>query len=329
VLVTLPRALLAWAAGLGVDAAALAAEAGLSLDGLDEDARVPRERVDALWDALAARVGPAAGVRFALEMPPGNTGVFEVVTQSAPTIERSLAHVCRYWHLLNDGVDLSIERSGAELALVLRTRSDRPLAAPWIDLTVVALVVVGARAVARPRAPIRVELPYPESRAVPELGAIVGAPLVFAAPALAIAYPIELLAEPLLNANSQLHDVAVAHAEALLSRAQSGGGDLRARVREAAERRLESGDARLDRIAGAVGMSARTLQRRLRESGTSLREVLDEARRAIAMRELVRPSRTVTDVAFLLGFSETSAFDRAFRRWTGKTPATFRRERAR
>jgi AraC-like DNA-binding protein len=326
VLVTLPRALVAWLGGIGVDGAGMAKRAGLELDGLDHDARVPRDAIDSLWEHAAEAVGPSVGVRFALEMPPGNTGVLEVVTQSAPSIEVSLGHVCRYWHLLNDGVDLGVERAPGEFRLTLRTRSEKPLAPAWIDLTVVALVVIGMRSVAKPRAPLRVELPYPASRAAPELAAVVGAPLVFDAARLAIVHPVELLREPLINANTPLHDVAVAHAEKLLAESRAEE-TLAAKVRLAAESRLESGDARLDAIADAVGMSARTLQRRLRESGTSLRDVIDQARRAIAMRELARPSRSVTDVAFLLGFSETSAFDRAFRRWTGTSPAAFRRGR--
>ena len=324
VLVTLPRALVAYLGSLGVDGAALAKRAGLALDGLDHDARVPREAVDALWELATEAVGRSVGVRFAMEMPPGNTGVFEVVTQSAPSIEVSLGHVCRYWHLLNDGVDLSVERGADEFALVLHTRSDRPLAPAWIDLTVVALVVIGMRSVATPRPPLRVELPYAEALAPPELAAITSAPLSFDAGRLAIVHPVSFLGEKLLNANTPLHDVAVAHAESLLARANAGDS-LADRVRAAAEARLENGDATLGHIADAVGMSERTLQRRLQESGTSLRAVLDEARRAIAMRELARPTRTVTDVAFLLGFSETSAFDRAFRRWTGMSPAAFRR----
>jgi AraC-like DNA-binding protein len=326
VLATLPRALLAYLRALGNDDDAIARAAEITLES-DADARVPRERVDALWEIAVRVAGPAVGVRFALEMPPGNAGVLEVVTQSAPSVEVSLGHVCRYWHLLNDGVDLALERVRSEVALTLRTRSTRPLAPAWIDLTVVALVVIGARSIVRPLPPKRVALPYPESRAVPELAAIASAPLSYDADALAIVFPAEILEQSLLAANAPLHDVARAHADAELARLRDDG-DLPSRVRTAAEARLESGDATLDRLAGALGLSARTLQRRLREHGTSLRAVLDEARRAIAMRELARGARNVTDVAFLLGFSETSAFDRAFRRWTGTTPAAYRKKHA-
>ena len=100
------------------------------------------------------------------------------------------------------------------------------------------------------------------------------------------------------------------------------------KVRAAVLARLEAGDTNLPEVADAVGLSARTLQRRLADAGTSLREVVDEARHEQALEELAKDDATITDIAFLLGFSETSAFDRAFRRWTGKAPAEWRAARS-
>lgn len=81
----------------------------------------------------------------------------------------------------------------------------------------------------------------------------------------------------------------------------------------------------VDRVSRRLGLSRRTLQRRLLEHDTSFRDLVDLARRDVALAELRRGASTVTDLAFLLGFSENSAFSRAFRRWTGKTPAQYAR----
>src|SRR6187402_831517 len=99
VLSTLPKALLAYLAALGHDATALAREASLhDMAWDDEDARVQRERVDALWE-IAVRVtgGGAIGARFALAIPAGNTGVLEMATHSAASVGDALGHLCRYW----------------------------------------------------------------------------------------------------------------------------------------------------------------------------------------------------------------------------------------
>ena len=89
---------------------------------------------------------------------------------------------------------------------------------------------------------------------------------------------------------------------------------------------LSGGNASLERIAGNLSMSGRTLQRKLREHGTSHQELLDQMRKDLAMRYLQERELAICEVAYLLGFSESSALHRAFKRWTGKTPNEFRRQ---
>jgi AraC-like DNA-binding protein len=74
-------------------------------------------------------------------------------------------------------------------------------------------------------------------------------------------------------------------------------------------------------------VSTRTLRRRLSEEGSSYREIVDEVRADLARHHLAREKRDIDDVAFLLGFSDQSAFTKAFRRWTGRTPADYARRR--
>jgi AraC-like DNA-binding protein len=77
-------------------------------------------------------------------------------------------------------------------------------------------------------------------------------------------------------------------------------------------------------IASELAMSERSVQRSLTEESTSYREIVDEVRKDLALSHLSQPGATAADVAFLLGFSEPSAFTRAFRRWTGSSPSQFR-----
>jgi AraC-like DNA-binding protein len=228
---------------------------------------------------------------------------------------------------LNDGVSLRTVREPGSMVLELRTRSDKPLARGWIDLTIVALVVTGMRMLANPRAPLGVRLPYARDRWSPELEAMLPSPVEYGADALAVVYSAEVLAEPLASANASIQRVAVDLAENLLAqRAGATASDDLARAALGAIRaRLEHGDANLANVARELRMSERTLQRRLAASRTSLREILDQARHEIAVREIDRGSKSITDLAFLLGFSETSAFDRAFKRWTGTSPVQYKR----
>lgn len=96
------------------------------------------------------------------------------------------------------------------------------------------------------------------------------------------------------------------------------------RVRQKISRTLSQGIPTLSEIATQFGMSGRTLQRRLSDRGYSFQAVVDESRRELAKRLLRETSYPIAEIAFLTGFSEQSAFNRAFKRWAGQTPRSFR-----
>jgi AraC-like DNA-binding protein len=298
---------------------------------------VPRAKIDALWNAAVRETRDGAlGLRIAQALPPNNGGTMQVVALSAPTLEAGLRHLCRYWGLINDGVELSAKVTASRVSLTQRSKNGVHLARPWLDLTAVVLIEAALRALVKPERPIELVVPYARDPFCSELEAAVQTKVTYGGDALELAFRPEVASMPLTTANPALHQVVAAHAEASLSRllrerAKDGGeGDpsaLLAEVRAAVLARLEAGDANLPEVAEAVGLSARTLQRRLADAGTSLRELVDDARRHAAIEVLGRGDVSITELAFLLGFSETSAFDRAFKRWTGKAPADFRAAR--
>jgi AraC-like DNA-binding protein len=94
------------------------------------------------------------------------------------------------------------------------------------------------------------------------------------------------------------------------------------------EARLCDGKPHAVEVARACGMSERTMHRRLKERGLSFRTLVEDIRHAKARSYLSRPGLSVAEIAFLLGFSESSAFRRAFKSWAGVSPAGFRRQSA-
>ena len=96
-----------------------------------------------------------------------------------------------------------------------------------------------------------------------------------------------------------------------------------ARVRALLLKAMPSGDLDQDGVARALHQSASTLQRRLREEGTSFQRLLDATRREQALAYLKEGRHSLADITFLLGFADQSNFTRAFRRWTGKTPRQY------
>lgn len=99
------------------------------------------------------------------------------------------------------------------------------------------------------------------------------------------------------------------------------------RFRRVLAEELELGEPTLPKLADRVRMSERTLQRRLGAEGTSVQALLDELRRELSLRRLTESNQSIAEIAFRLGFAEVRAFHRAFKRWTGSTPAAYREAR--
>jgi AraC-like DNA-binding protein len=155
-----------------------------------------------------------------------------------------------------------------------------------------------------------------------------GAPVRFGAADSALWLDRELVTRPLARRDPLTRRYLEAHAEQMLAQLPAQQPPsvpaIVAQIREAVLVELATSGAELARVAKRVAMSTRTVQRRLEESGTSYQEVVDDVRAAMARTLLRDRSRSIIDVAFELGYADLKGFYRAFRRWTGTTPAEFR-----
>jgi AraC-like DNA-binding protein len=151
-----------------------------------------------------------------------------------------------------------------------------------------------------------------------------GAVFRFEAPFNGFTTPARYLTVPVQGADPNLHTLIRKHAEAMLAelpRAHS----LTERVRAMLAEQLANGAPSLGQIARHVSMSERTLARHLEDEGTTYKALLEDLRRRLALRYVRRSELPFSEIAGLLGFSQTAAFHRAFRRWTGRTPLEYRR----
>ncbi len=149
-------------------------------------------------------------------------------------------------------------------------------------------------------------------------------PVIDSAPRTQLVFDAALLNTPIVGADSNLRYFLTPIAEEILSRLPRKEGFLR-KVQSCIAEVLKDGESQLEKVAGKLNVSTRTLQRRLEEEDTSFGALLDEARRVAAIEYLKDQRVSITDTAYLLGFSEPSTFYRAFKRWTGTTPANYRR----
>jgi AraC-like DNA-binding protein len=324
--------MLQYLAQRGVDADVAARACGIALRfpaGADD--RVPGRQVEQLWRlAASATDDPLVGLHMAEAYSPGALDIVGYIVLSCRTVGDVLDRVSRYMRVLNDGMRIDVVREGD--AAWCRCTSvpgmdnylDRTPGQP-IDTTWAGLARELRRLAARPLHATEIWLrrPAPSASAVTEYQRVLGARVRFGAPEDRFILPAAYLDEAVRSANPSLLAAFEAHADALLARMESRGTRSQQVAREVAQR-LKGTVPPLREVARALAMSDRNLQRALRDDGTSFQQLVDEVRRDLAISHLADPATSAGQVGFLLGFSEPSAFHRAFRRWTGTTPGAYR-----
>jgi AraC-like DNA-binding protein len=133
---------------------------------------------------------------------------------------------------------------------------------------------------------------------------------------------------PLIHVDPYLNNLLLKYCEAAITDRRGNVSQLRTRVENAISSLLPHGRVVVDDVARSLGMSKRTLARRLSDEGLNFTEVLQQLQRNLAVRYLDDPKLHISKIAWLLGFNEVSAFTHAFKRWTGKTPSQMRIGRA-
>jgi AraC-like DNA-binding protein len=308
----------------GLNVGRILREAGIPSQTMsDADARVPEETANALWDAVARASGdPDFGLHAAERMEVGPLGLIEYLGRTSATLGEALHQVVRYVAILADPPEVSLS-IGADVAhfVVHRDSLPRPLAE-----FAMALLTIRVRQIAGSDLdPLAVEFVHPAPAGTAEHARIFRAPVRFGQPRTAMLLPRRVLDRPLLTAEPGLSRILEHHARDLLARVRSHGS-LVGRAYQAVAESLRGGPATLDDVARRVGMSRRTLQRRLREAGTSHQALLEEVRRRLALFYVGEQALPPGEVAYRLGFSDPTAFHHAFKRWTGTTPAAYARE---
>jgi AraC-like DNA-binding protein len=314
----------------------LARAARLDADALGRpDDRIPARRVVGLLAAVARHTGDdLVGLHLAQRDAPERFGILGFIFRASATLREAYARMVRFAPLWNEGLRLHIDESGALASLVtvpamagLGRRS--PGARQLFELVRGGLLIAAGRALDYHVSARRVAFTTTAPRDPRPLLEFFGEQLEFAAPRNEIVLDRVLLDEPLTGAETGLAAVLTRHAEAMLAQLPTSPGPFTQRVREEMWPCLPDGVPSLEALARRIAVSQRTLQRRLDAEGVTLRELVEDTRRELALQLLTDPQLSATEVAFLTGFSEASAFWRAFRRWTGTTPADYRHARHR
>jgi AraC-like DNA-binding protein len=294
----------------------------------DPDGRVGTTPVWRLWRLAIDRIADEElGIHIAGGMRIRTAGLAGYAMLYSTTIRQALHRLTRYSHIISETLGYRLEQHGDVSRLTLEPEPRLDALRHPIDLRLGAVVSIVRELSGSAIRPVRVQLPYPRPARTTGLVEHFQAPLSFDAP------------KAMLELRRQDADLAVSTADARLAgyleqlaeetlSALSRSGSLTDRIMRQLWPTLSDGVPTLKGIASTLGMSSRTLQRRLRQEEATFAAIVDRLRRDMAAKLLSDPDLAVYEVGYLLGYADTAAFHRAFRRWTSRSPREFRRHSA-
>ena len=306
---------------LGYDVTSLLANAGIRRAELDDpDAMFPSGACDSIFGrACEQRRHPNLGAHLGAVTPIGTYPLLDYLVVTTDTVQGALDQLVRYFHLVNAPFRLAIADDGDIVRLVIDAAN--AFAAEYET----SITVHHLREETEHRLrPVCVNLQHqPADRA--DLERLLGCPVRAPSPWTGVEFSKESLRLPLRRRDPALRAVLEGHAASVATRSSSSGDHSTvARVRGAVTPRLPHAVPEIGVIARQLAISPRTLQRRLAAEGVSYQQVVDMVRREAAERLLSDASVGIGEVGYLLGFSEPSAFHRAFKRWHDVTPQQYR-----
>lgn len=320
------RALLDALEQAGADRAALLESAGLSAEVLaDAEARVDAALAFRLMDrAPELTHNELFCLEAAAAIPLGALEVLDFTIRSSATLREAIERTIRYYPLVDDRTSLMLERH-AEAAVLIGKNCSLPAAPRPATELLFGLVLARGKQLTGVSCPLR-HVRFLQGPPLDVSGheRFFGVEVSFSQARDELEFDAAWLDAACLAADPALSRFFERYASDFLERLR-GPATFVDEVRGTIARELSGMEPTLDSTAASLGMSDRTLQRRLSEASTSYKELLDDVRRSAALSLLKNPGVSIGEVGYLLGFADTSTFYRAFKRWTGGTPAEHRR----
>ncbi|MFL6764943.1 MAG: AraC family transcriptional regulator [Sphingomicrobium sp.] len=324
-------ALVDLAVATGANRCKLLERTGISAAALqDQHSRIPVAQWVALIRAGKEATGdPALALHFGEAFDVGDLSVLGLMGRSAATKEEGFELLNRFSRLVIDvqteGEDrFELNEGGADGTWMIDMRLN-PNECPEISEAGFAqMASMGRRMLPGVRHFKAVHFTHPEPAYRSEYDRIFQAPIVFDSDRNAFLMPEGWEAERIALQPHYALDIFGAHAEEVLERIDSAA-PVRSRVEQLLAAMLSGGSPSAAVVADAVGLTEQTLYRRLKTEGFTFEQVLEDLRHKLATHYLRDKKLSAKDTSYRLGFSDPSAFSRAFKRWTGMSPTSFRR----
>ncbi|MHA1530347.1 MAG: AraC family transcriptional regulator [Alphaproteobacteria bacterium] len=306
----------------------LLAQAGLDQRSLNADgARIPFDKHAAFFE-LAAEVtrDNCLGLHFGQTRETRDAGLIGYVGLSSPTLMDAIKNLARYRRVFSDAVEIEIgelEERGRLRWWFHGAAAQRPR--QCLEFSAANFLRAFREMSGRNLAPAGISFTHPRHKDIEEFERFFGCPVSFGGRENVIEMKLSDLHVQVTTADNRLLLLLRRYCEDVLSKHAASAPPLVETVERLIVERLTKGEAGLDAAATELGMSPRSLSRKLAELGTSFNAIVASLRKDLARRYLQESDLSLTEIAFLLGYTEISTFSHAFKRWTGITPTASRR----
>ena len=301
--------------------------AGLTLDQIDD----PEQRIDAggqiafLNLAAEALKDDLLGLSLIEEADLRDLEILYYLMGSSDTLGGALHRASRYSQVTNEAIVLKYREGRVPTLRLLYSGIPRHTDRHQIEFCIVAMIRLSRELSGRQFLPQRVSMIQARSAGRSKFARFLGKNIEFSSDADEITFPAGSADWALVNADPRLNKILLKVCEETLSSRKRKTGAFRITVENTIAPLLPHGQAHANVVARKLGMSERSLARRLAEEGVTFIEVLRQLKASLASRYLEDDGMPISKIAWLLGFEEASSFSHACRRWTGKSPRELRR----
>lgn len=297
----------------------------ISLSNIDEMQAVLADRFFELHELLDDRLESGFAIRVGQEMKMEDYGVLGLSWRTCSWAGEIFARSERYFKLLSNTYVFKVEKERELSHVYLIREAYRRGVALSNEATFSATVVVLQAMTEKNIKPVSVSFKHDPPKDLKYHKEAFDCPILFNQAANMMTYKSSDLEMRTAKADQSINAYLLERVEEELKGVEVNTNkvvtDIEALIKDA----LPSGIPSINQLGKHIGMSSRTLTRRLSENGTTFRALVKKTQQETATHLLSTPSKSISDIAFLTGFSEQSAFNRAFKRWTGKSPTEYRR----
>jgi len=313
----------------GANASGLYQQAGGQAELNREDSKVEYQQYNRLLEQITAETGDEFfGLHFGESMNMTAAGLVAQITQTSETIKQALQYACDFAQLACSSLPMRLEEKEDHYVLHLDPEpiwaNDSPTAVRHtVEGTIVFTIKEFHELTRKQYFPLQLNLPYARPKDQSEYERLFQCPMSFGQKGISIYFEKRHMEERIVTSDYHLLRVLVAHAQERIMAIQRAGGFYE-EVKTSVAHLVKPEFPTIEQVACHLHVSVRTLQRRLSEEGHTFKEIIESLRKDFAFAYLKQPDLTINEIAYLLSYTDASAFIRSFRRWQGITPNEFR-----